>query len=86
MTWLDPALSRLIDGDSQMRELALELQRAWLSAAEHWRDGRAREFEQKFVDPLPAAFSQAASAIAEFGDAARRAAVALDDPDRSAFH
>jgi hypothetical protein len=80
MNWLDPALSRLADGNSQLLEVAAELKQAWDATEALWKDQRAREFQRRCIDPLPAAFSQASAAIVEFCETARHTAQTLDDP------
>ncbi len=44
---------------------AKELGAEWHTAKESWRDVKAREFEEKFVDPLPGYIARASRMMDE---------------------
>ena len=42
-----------------------DLNVAWGQTKNYWRDAKAREFEEKYIDPLPDALNNASSIIEE---------------------
>ena len=44
---------------------AKELNMEWQTAKEYWRDVKAREFEERFLEPLPGYINRATRAMEE---------------------
>jgi len=44
---------------------AKELSMQWQETKEYWRDAKTREFEERFLDPLPGYISRATRAMEE---------------------
>jgi hypothetical protein len=50
---------------STLAQAARELVHAWEQTKSHWRDAKAREFEEAYIDPLPGEVERAARVMAE---------------------
>lgn len=50
---------------SNLIQAAKELSAEWHHTKEHWRDAKAREFEEKFLEPLPGYIARACRMMEE---------------------
>ena len=50
---------------STLAQVGKDLSVEWLDAKLHWRDAKAREFEQKYLDELPALIAKARESMEE---------------------
>ena len=53
-------------------QAARELSAEWHSTREHWRDAKAREFEEQFLDPLPGYIARASQVMEEIDTLLRK--------------
>lgn len=52
-------------GGARLATLTRELLARWHQTREHWRDDKAREFEERYILELESAVNSAASGIAD---------------------
>lgn len=50
---------------SVLAQAAKDLNAAWLDARASWRDAQAAEFQQTYLDPLPAQIAKSREALEE---------------------
>lgn len=57
---------------SSLAQAAKDLSVEWRETQDHWRDAKAREFGERFIDPVPPQVARALEAMEELDRILRR--------------